>query len=236
MRFKVRCKDCEEIFFSENRKAMFCPTCEEQRIKKKAINKKKFMKPKVHGKKEDQQISVTQRIISGAEKELIIDRYRQYVEQMERPEGGRRATIAKMLGLPKKEVVRVIRDWNKCMSNTNVLSRQDRFNIEKKYFELLSKDISLSDIPFKIIEKTPYSNWQAARYLDLIHEMPKSLRSVEFPEHEKKKRIIEIYLDVLKGDTYPEPPLHNYISEIVNVTPKQVHKVLVDYRLRRRKI
>lgn len=235
MRFKIKCNNCEELFFSENREALFCPTCEQQRRKEKAVNKKKAVKTEIKKKTKVQQIAVAKRIISEAEKKLVVDSYRRYVEQMERPAQGRRRAIAEMMGLPKKEVVRIIRDWNKSISNADVLNRQARFIIEKKYIELMDKGISLNDMPSEIVDNTPYSNWQAARCLDSIHEVPKSLRLVEFPEQEKRQKIVEIYRDILKGDAHPEPPLHDYISRIVDVTPKQVYKVLVDYRLSRRK-
>ncbi len=241
MILKKECKRCEETFFSENPKSLFCSKCEKERVqiqksKKKFIKRKLFKKKTNNTKTEHKQLPPERRrIITYQERKRIIEKYKQLVERMERPEKGRRKAIAKMLGVSKKDVVMIIREWNKNIPNTDTLNRQDRFTIEKRYFGFLDGGFPLDNIPELIADETGYTQWQVARYLDTIHEMRKSLYSAELPEKGSIDQIIGIYRDILKGETHPDPPLHDHISQMVGVTPKEVYRVLVDYRLHLRR-
>ncbi len=240
MRLKKECRQCEETFFSENPKSLFCPKCEKERIqiqksRKQFIKRKPFKKKQTTQKTDhNQPPSVPKSIISNQIRERIIDKYKKFVERMERPEKGRRKAIAKMHLVSKKDVFMIIREWNKNIPNTDTLNRQEKFTIEKRYFVFVDEGVSLDKIPEFIADETGYTQWQVARYLDTIHEMRKPLYSIKLPEKGSIDQIIGIYLDILNGETHPEQPLHDHISQMVGVTPKEVYRVLVNYRLRLR--
>lgn len=163
----------------------------------------------------------------------IAERYQKYVEVLERPPIGRRKTIAADLGLPYQSVVLGLRQWNQQHTNTEEVTREQRFAIEKIYFSLLEGNDSFPEIKARIVAETGLNPWLVSRYLDLIHDGEKKLQNVPPVSPEQETAILEEYRQYLSASGPPEPPLHTLIAERTGVLPKQVYKVLLAFRLSR---
>jgi hypothetical protein len=171
-------------------------------------------------------------VLTKDQEHEIIKRYQAYVERMERPLKGRRKTIAGEMEIPYRAVVLAIRRWNREQSGEKVLSREARFSVEKSYFRLLERDLSLLRIKEQIARETGLCQWQLSRYLDLLHDGDDRLRGVPDVSPEQRTAILGEYHVYLSAPAPPGLPLHALIAERTGVTPKQVHKVLLGYRLR----
>ena len=159
----------------------------------------------------------------------IINRYQRYIEAMERPPGGRRKTIAAEMGLSYRAVVMALRTWNQAREKE--LSRENRFLVEKIYFSFLEKETSFDRLKERICRETGINPWVVSRYLDLLHDGEGKLREIPDVSPEQRTAILAEYNDYLAGSAPPEPFLHPMIAEKTGVSPKQVHKVLLTYRL-----
>ncbi len=91
----------------------------------------------------------------------------------------------------------------------------------------------LQDILGEIGAKSSLSRWQILRWLDLIHDGEKLLKNVPRVTEEQEQIIINGYLDYLSAPAPPGPFLHTLLAEKSGATYKQVHKVLLHYRLNR---
>lgn len=167
--------------------------------------------------------------------------YRDYVESHERPGGGRRKAIATRLGVPTKEVVLAVRDWarkQEADSPTPKLSRQQLFEIEKRYWQAMEEgEWPLAEFPERLSEALGFANrWQVLRWIDVLHDDPSAFEGVPDPEPATRDAIVGAYQDYVSGDEPPEKGLHQTIAESVGagVKPRQVHKVLQNYRHERR--
>jgi len=165
----------------------------------------------------------------------VISRYVAYVERLERPPNGRRKTIARELGVPFKKVARLIREWKTGQPKVSEIPREVRFQIEKTYFRLLAEGRDLTQIGRILAESTGFSPWQVLRYLDLLHDGERLLRKVPDVTEEQRLRIEEGYERYLQAAAPPGPFLHDLLAEEVGVHYKQVHKVLLHYRIRFRR-
>jgi hypothetical protein len=168
-------------------------------------------------------------VLTREQEQEILGRYQAYVEKMERPSRGRRRTIADEMGLPQRAVVLFLRKW----SAGKDLSREERFRVEKTYFDLLDKSDSLSELKEQISQSTGFSHWQVCRYLDMLHDGTDPLSRVPDVSPEQRTAILTEYHAYLSAPAPPGPGLHALIAERVGVVPKQVHKVLLDCRLGR---
>ena len=70
----------------------------------------------------------------------------------------------------------------------------------------------------------------------MLHDDPHAFESVPDPDPEVKQAIVDAYVDYLNADEPPEKGLHQTIAERLegSVKPRQVHKVLQNYRHERR--
>jgi hypothetical protein len=169
--------------------------------------------------------------LTKAQEQKIIERYQAYVLGMERPPKGRRKAIAAQMGLSYRTVVLAVRHWNQRQSQGKDSSRDDLFSVEKAYFSFLKMENSFSQLKERITQETSLSSWAVSRYLDLLHDGEDRLREVPDVSPERRTAILAEYHKYLSGLTPPRSPLHALIAERIEVTPKQVHKVLAAYRL-----
>jgi len=167
--------------------------------------------------------------------------YRDFVESHDRPQGGRRKVIASQLGVPTKEVILAVRDWarkQEAESPTPKLSRAQLFDIEKAYWrEMDAQRYPLVEFPQRIADELGFANrWQVLRWIDVLHDDPHAFDGVPDPSEEQRQAIISAYRDYISSETPPDKGLHQTISDRLgdNVKPRQVHKVLQNYRHERR--
>jgi hypothetical protein len=168
--------------------------------------------------------------LTPAQVQEIADRYRKYVEGLERPPIGRRKTIAAAMGLTYPRVVLGLRQWNQQHTKIEELTREQRFAIEKIYFAHLEEDNSFQEIKARIVQETGIIPWLVSRYLDLLHDGERKLQNVPPVTAEQETVILAEYRNYLAASGPPEPPLHSLIAEKAGVTAKQVYKVLLTYR------
>jgi hypothetical protein len=167
--------------------------------------------------------------------------YRQMVETHDRPTGGRRKTIAAQLNVPVKEVVLAVREWarrQEADSPNPRLSRQHLFEIEKAYWGAMNdREYPLEDLPQQLADSLGFANrWQVLRWIDVLHDDPRAFEGVPDPDPEVRQAIVDAYVEYLSADEPPEKGLHQTIAEQLggSVKPRQVHKVLQNYRHERR--
>jgi len=169
-------------------------------------------------------------------RDRAIEMYQRFVESGHRPDGGRRRAISSALGLPYKQVMKVIREWSMAeyeKSPTPNPSRQQLFEMEKVYWdELNRRRYRLTELPSKIAEQLGFvSRWQVLRWLDVLHDDQRAFSNVPDPSPEAQQQILESYIEYLGSPAPPEHGLHYSIAgKIAKVSPRQVHKVLQDFR------
>lgn len=165
-----------------------------------------------------------------------IEMYQRFVESGHRPDGGRRRAISSALGLPYKQVMKVIREWSMSeyeKSPTPNPSRQQLFEVEKLYWdELVQQRYRLTELPERIAGQLGFvTRWQVLRWLDVLHDDERAFANVPDPPDEAQARILEGYQQYLAAASPPEHGLHYSIAgQIPKVSPRQVHKVLQGYR------
>jgi hypothetical protein len=175
-------------------------------------------------------------LITEAVKGRAIEMYQRFVESGHRPDGGRRRAISAALGIPYKQVMKIIRDWSLLQydsSPTPNPSRLQLFEIEKLYWEELNKGrYRLTELPGKIAEQLGYvTRWQVLRWLDVLHDDERAFANVPEPPPEVQQQILNAYAEYLASPAPPEHGLHYSIAgDIDKVSPRQVHKVLQSYR------
>jgi hypothetical protein len=173
-------------------------------------------------------------------KARAIQMYQRFVESGHRPEGGRRRAISSALNVPYKQVMKVIREWSMAeyeKSPTPNPTRQQLFEIEKLYWnELKAQRHRLTELPQKIADQLGYvTRWQVLRWLDVLHDDQLSFSNVPDPPPEAQQQILDAYAEYLTSPSPPEQGLHYSIAgQLPKVSPRQVHKVLQNYRHRMR--
>jgi hypothetical protein len=178
--------------------------------------------------------------LTDESKALAIEMYQRFVESGHRPDGGRRRAISSALGLPYKQVMKIIREWSMAEyeeSPTPNPTRQQLFEIERMYWdELNQRRYRLTELPSKIAEQLGYvTRWQVLRWLDVLHDDQRAFASVPDPSPEAQQQILDAYEQYLRLPAPPEHGLHYSIAgQIARVSPRQVHKVLQNYRHKRR--
>ncbi|MEW6734147.1 MAG: hypothetical protein AB1489_22670 [Acidobacteriota bacterium] len=168
-----------------------------------------------------------------AERQQVIERYLKLIRENIRPQEGRRSVIARELNLPQREVVLAVREWsNEIMGQLN---RIQLFTIEKEYWRVIENgNYKFVDLPKVISSRVGFATAdQVARWLDQLHDDTKVAR-VSPPPQEKVDQIIMEYHRYLEQPTPPEHSLHNTLAKTLGVLPNQIHRVLCDYRCRRR--
>lgn len=175
-------------------------------------------------------------LITETVKNRAIEMYQRFVESGHRPDGGRRRAISAALGIPYKQVMKIIRDWSLLQydsSPTPNPSRLQLFEIEKLYWEELNEGrYRLTELPGKIAEQLGYvTRWQVLRWLDVLHDDERAFANVPEPPLEVQQQILDAYAEYLASPAPPEHGLHYSIAgDIEKVSPRQVHKVLQSYR------
>ncbi|MEK6303254.1 MAG: hypothetical protein AABO41_21285 [Acidobacteriota bacterium] len=165
-----------------------------------------------------------------------IEMYQRFVESGHRPDGGRRRAISSALGLPYKQVMKVIREWSMSeyeKSPTPNPTRQQLFEVEKLYWdELVKQRYRLTELPERIADHLGFvTRWQVLRWLDVLHDDERAFANVPDPPDEAQAQILEGYRQYLASSSPPEHGLHYSIAgQIPKVSPRQVHKVLQGYR------
>jgi hypothetical protein len=172
-------------------------------------------------------------LIPKETREEIIRRYRDYVVRLERPSKGRRKTIAADLGVTFREVAITVRDWKSEQPSVRELNREQRFRIEKSYFEALKAGRPLADLAEETAEGFATTSFLIFRYLDSIHDGIDRLRKVPAATPEEREKVLSAYAEYLAAASPPEPYLHNFIAANTGVAPQKVHKTLLQYRLER---
>ena len=182
------------------------------------------------------EITQTKVTMTDELKERAIEMYKRFVESGHRPEGGRRRAISSALGLPYKQVMKIIRGWSMteyANSPTPNPSRQQLFEIEKMYWdEINRRRYRLTELPDRIAESLGYvTRWQVLRWLDVLHDDQRAFANVPDPAPEAQQEILDAYAEYLSLLSPPEHGLHYSIAgRIAKVSPRQVHKVLQNYR------
>lgn len=186
------------------------------------------------------EITQTKVTMTDELKDRAIEMYKRFVESGHRPEGGRRRAISSALGLPYKQVMKIIRGWSMteyANSPTPNPSRQQLFEIEKMYWdEINQRRYRLTELPDRIAESLGYvTRWQVLRWLDVLHDDQRAFANVPDPAPEAQQQILDAYAEYLGLPSPPEHGLHYSIAgRIAKVSPRQVHKVLQNYRHRMR--
>ena len=169
-------------------------------------------------------------------KARAIEMYQRFVESGHRPEGGRRRAISSALGLPYKQVMKIIREWSMAEYETSPTPNPTRlqlFEIEKMYWDELNRQrYRLTELPTRIAEQLGYvTRWQVLRWLDVLHDDERAFANVPDPAPEAQQQILDAYVEYLRSDAPPEHGLHYSIAgQIAKVSPRQVHKVLQNHR------
>ena len=165
-----------------------------------------------------------------------IEMYQRFVESGHRPDGGRRRAISSALGLPYKQVMKVIREWSMSeyeKSPTPNPSRQQLFEVERLYWqELVAQRHRLTELPERIADELGFvTRWQVLRWLDVLHDDERAFANVPDPPAEAQEKILEGYRQYLASEAPPEHGLHYSIAgQIPKVSPRQVHKILQSHR------
>jgi hypothetical protein len=173
-------------------------------------------------------------------KQRAIEMYKRFVESGHRPDGGRRHAISIALGVPYKQIMKIIRDWAMAEYQKSPTPEPDRlqlFEIEKLYWdEMHQQRYRLTELPQKMADHLGYvTRWQILRWLDILHDDERAFSNVPDPSPEVQEQILAAYAEYLSSPTPPEHGLHYTIAgQLPEVTPRQVHKVLQSYRHKKR--
>lgn len=171
--------------------------------------------------------------LTPEQRERVIVRYQEFVTHMIRPHGGRRSTIARELGLSRQQVILTVREWTEGQPAVRDLSRADLLRIERAYWDVLASATSFEGLAARLAAALGYTEWQVSRWLDLIHDGDFS--TVTAPTAEQSAAVIAAYQEYLQVVAPPEQSLHVLLGERFSLDPKQVHKVLLEYRLETRR-
>ena len=181
-------------------------------------------------------ISQTKVLVTPELKTRAIEMYQRFVENGHRPEGGRRRAISSAFGVPYKQVMNLIREWSLAeygKSPTPNPTRLQLFEVEKTYWrEMSSREHRLTELPDRIADELGFvTRWQVLRWLDVLHDDERVFSNVPEPPEDVQDQIVEAYVEYLQSDSPPEHGLHYTIAgKIGKVTPRQVHKILQNYR------
>ena len=134
-------------------------------------------------------------------KARAIEMYQRFVESGHRPEGGRRRAISSALGLPYKQVMKIIREWSMAEYETSPTPNPTRlqlFEIEKMYWDELNEQrYRLTELPTRIAEQLGYvTRWQVLRWLDVLHDDERAFANVPDPTPEAQQQILDAYVGV----------------------------------------
>jgi len=166
--------------------------------------------------------------LTPEQRRQIEERYRAMVASGERPPEGRRKTIARELGLPYALVSEVVKNY---LHRERL--RRTNFEIEKIYWrEVLAGQDDARAIVERAAAELKLDPGRVWWWLEKLHEGRKALDAEPEVNETQRAAILSFYQEYLKREAPPEKGLHLLISETLgDVTPRQVHKVLLRYRL-----
>ena len=166
--------------------------------------------------------------LTPEQRRQIEERYRAMVASGERPPEGRRKTIAREMGLPYALVSEVVKNH---LHRERL--RRTNFEIEKIYWrEVLAGQDDAHAIVERAAAHLKLDPGRVWWWLEKLHEWRKALDAEPEVSEIERATILALYQEYLKRDAPPEKGLHLLISETVgSVTPRQVHKTLLQYRL-----
>lgn len=169
--------------------------------------------------------------LSDEQKSQVIGLYLKMIAENIRPAEGRRQHIARLLQLPKKEVVLAVREWSE--ATIGALTREQLFEIEKAYWHLVtSENHTYAELPSLICRKVGFaSEEQVLRWLDQLHDSTKLTRVDPKADPETIEKIRAEYRNYLQQPKPPEHALHYTLAKAFEMTPTKIHKILCDYRL-----
>lgn len=173
-------------------------------------------------------------------KAQIIETYKGYVERGERPEGGRRKNISKMVNVPFGQVRDIVYEYSLSQYQQSAVpdpTREQKFQLEKLFWEEVDKArCRWEELPEILSRQSKlFTPWQVSRWMDMLFDEEERFDSVADVEPETKQKILDAYKQYLAAPAPPERGLHHIIAvQVGDVTSKQVHKVLQHYRNRRR--
>lgn len=183
--------------------------------------------------------AVTSVDLTPEQYERATQTYAHYVQNGLRPEGGRRKSIARELGVPLQSVVLAVRKWAQeryLESQTPQPTRRQLFEIEKCYWRHMNEGKTPYELfPEAIAKELGFvTGYQVLRWVDVLHDNTKVLNVSQEPTPEQKEHVITAYHEYLKSEKPPEHALHPTLAKQVGISAKQVHKVLYDYRMAQR--
>ncbi len=192
----------------------------EQKLPRRAVSQKKRARLKAAP-------SIPKKL-TPEQRRQIEERYRAMVASGERPPEGRRKTITRELRLPYALVSEAVKSY---LHRERL--RRTNFEIEKIYWRevLAGQDDARAIVECAAAELglDPGRIWW---WLEKLHEWRKVLDAEPEVSETQRAAILSFYQEYLKRGAPPEKGLHLLISEAIgDVTPRQVHKVLLQYRL-----
>ncbi|MCS6816025.1 MAG: hypothetical protein N2443_05055 [Blastocatellia bacterium] len=192
----------------------------EQKLPRRAASRKKRARPKA--------APSLPKKLTPEQRRRVEERYRAMVASGERPPEGRRKTIARELGLPYALVSEVVKNY---LHRERL--RRTNFEIEKIYWrEVLAGQDDARAIVERAAAELKLDPGRIWWWLEKLHEWRKTLDAEPEVSETQRAAILSFYQEYLKRETPPEKGLHLLISETLgNVTPRQVHKVLLQHRL-----
>ncbi|MEP7339376.1 MAG: hypothetical protein ABI977_16685 [Acidobacteriota bacterium] len=182
---------------------------------------------KLHRRKHD---------VAPETKARIIEMYKGYVERGERPAGGRRKTIAHSVGLPYAQVRDIVYEYSTARFSESPApqpTREQHFQLEKLFYaEVDRARYRWAELAEKLAEQSGLFNlWQVARWMDMLFDDEKEFVNQPDVSPAIRQKILEAYQQYLSAPQPPERGLHSTIAGLIgDITPKQVHKVLQQYR------
>jgi len=161
-------------------------------------------------------------------RQRIEERYRLMVASGERPPEGRRTAIAREMGVPYALVSEVVKNY---LHRERL--RRTNFEIEKIYWrEIHAGEDDAQAIAERAAAELHLELGRVWWWLEKLHEWRKALDAESDVDEAKRAAILALYQEYLKRERPPDKSLHYLISETVGgTTPRQVHKVLLQYRL-----
>lgn len=173
-------------------------------------------------------------------KAKIIETYKGYVERGERPEGGRRKTIAKMVGVSFGQVRDIVYEYSLSEFRKSAIpepTREQKFQLEKLFWaEMDAPRYHWNELPEKLAALSgQFTPWQVSRWRDMLLDDEDRFANVPEVEPAVEAKILDAYKQYLAAPEPPESGLHLHIAQqIGGITAKQVHRVLQHYRNQRR--
>src|SRR5262249_21373673 len=156
---------------------------------------------------------------------------RRFVRNNERPEGGRRRTLARRFGATGAQVRDALAPLLDDGRKGAAITREQQFAAEQRFLrDLPGEGGSFRRAAEPAAAEAGADPWQVVRYLDQIHERLVSVARVPDPAPEQRERILGAYREYLAGPGPPEGSLHGSIAARLGVTPRQVHRVLLEHR------